>query len=133
MALLERLRAPKKPAAAKKKTALPAEAPAPQGTASASLSSLLAERLLRTPHVSEKAARLADRGTYVFDVPLNAEKTAIKQAVERVYNVKVTAVRTVRGPGKPVMRGRRPGHRSAWKKALVTLAKGQTLGIYEGV
>lgn len=133
MALLERLRAPKKPAAPNKKTAQPTEARAEKAVVSTSSGSILAERLLRTPHVSEKAARLADRGTYVFDVPVTAEKTAIKQAVERTYNVKVTAVRTVRGPGKPVMRGRRPGQRPAWKKALVTLAKGQTLSIYEGV
>jgi large subunit ribosomal protein L23 len=133
MALLERLRAPKKPAAPKKKTAQPKEVRAEKAAVSTSHGSTLAERLLRTPHVSEKAARLADRGTYVFDVPVSAEKTAIKQAVERTYNVKVTAVRTIRGPGKPVMRGRRPGQRPAWKKALVTLAKGQTLSIYEGV
>ncbi len=90
-------------------------------------------RLLRKPHVSEKAAHLAQAGTYVFDVPVDAEKISIKKAVEGLYKVKVTAVRTIRHEGKPVNRGRRAGARQRWKKALVTLAKGQTIDIYEGV
>lgn len=93
----------------------------------------LADRLLRKPHVSEKAARLAEQGVYIFEVPIRAEKVAIRQAVERLYSVKVTSVRTVRIAGKPVYRGRRAGRRSDLKKALVTLAKGQTINLYEGV
>ena len=89
--------------------------------------------LLSRPHVSEKAARLSAQNVYVFGVPLTAEKMAIKKAVEALYSVKVVAVRTVRGLGKPVRRGRRPSSRSDWKKALVTLAPGQKLDIYEGV
>ena len=89
--------------------------------------------LLSHPHVSEKAARLAAQNTYVFDVALNAEKIAIKKAVEGLYHVKVIAVRTIRGSGKPVHRGRRASARSDWKKALVTLAPGQKMDLYEGV
>ncbi|MDO8584311.1 MAG: 50S ribosomal protein L23 [bacterium] len=93
----------------------------------------LSFRMLRRPHVSEKAARLTQENVYVFDVPLVAEKIAIRKAVESLYHVKVVGVRTIRHAGKPVYRGRRAGARSTWKKALVTLAKGQKIDLYEGV
>ncbi len=95
--------------------------------------SLLPTMLLRAPHVSEKAARHASHGTYVFDVPVHAEKIAIKQAVEKLYQVHVHAVRTIRHEGKTVRRGRISGTRRAWKKALVTLRAGERIDIYEGV
>lgn len=90
-------------------------------------------RLLTKPHVSEKAARLADTGTYVFDVPMNAEKVSVRKAVESLYGVNVEAVRIIRTGGKPVRRGKRVTFRQDVKKALVTLKKGQTLSLYEGV
>lgn len=93
----------------------------------------LSFRLLRRPHVSEKAARLTEGRVYVFDVSVMAEKIAIKKAVESLYHVNVAGVRTIRHAGKPVYRGRRAGARSAWKKALVTLAEGQKIDLYEGV
>ncbi|MDP3794252.1 MAG: 50S ribosomal protein L23 [Candidatus Uhrbacteria bacterium] len=93
----------------------------------------LSFRLLRKPHVSEKAAHLADLGTYVFQVSIHAEKIAIRKAVEALYRVNVVGVRTTRYQGKPMHRGRRAGVRVAWKKAFVTLAKGQTIQLYEGV
>ena len=76
---------------------------------------------------------MAQRGTYVFNVPIEAEKVSIKKAVEALYKVKVSAVRTIRHEGKPTKRGRRAGVRNRWKKALVTLVKGQRIDIYEGV
>jgi large subunit ribosomal protein L23 len=85
------------------------------------------------PHVSEKAARLAATGTYVFRVPMSAEKIAVRKAVESLYNVKVSSVRIVSLPGKPMRRGKRVSYRADLKKALVTLAKGQKLDLYEGV
>lgn len=95
--------------------------------------SMLSATMLRTPHVSEKAARLADRGTYVFDVPIAAEKLALKRAIETLYHVKVESVRTIRQDGKMIRRGRTMGKRRSWKKAMVTLKKGQRIDIYEGV
>jgi large subunit ribosomal protein L23 len=89
--------------------------------------------LLLKPHVSEKAAVLADRGIYVFDVPVTANKIEIGKAVEATYKVNVTRVRTQRGIGKVVRRGRVKGRRNAWKKALVELKKGQTITLVEGV
>ncbi len=93
----------------------------------------LSVRVLKRPHVSEKAAHGTEHGTYVFDVAPTAEKIAIKKAVESLYNVKVASVRTIRHAGKPVSRGRRLSARVAWKKAIVTLAPGQKIDVYEGV
>jgi large subunit ribosomal protein L23 len=117
--------------AAVKKLAKPEAGEGPAALPSGA--SELASRLLVKPHVSEKAARLAQQGVYVFDVSLDAEKVAIRKAVESLYKVQVTSVHTVRHAGKPVYRGRRAGARKAWKKALVTLAKGQSISLYEGV
>jgi large subunit ribosomal protein L23 len=88
---------------------------------------------LISPRVSEKAALLASKGTYVFNVPIDANKLTVRKAVETIYQVKVAEVRTVRGEGKTVRRGRAEGRRNRWKKALVTLVKGQSLNLYEGV
>lgn len=89
--------------------------------------------LLLKPHVSEKAAYLADRGVYVFDVPIRANKIEIRKAVEGLYRVDVTKVRTERGPGKVMSRGRIAGQRKDWKKALVEVKKGQSINLVEGV
>ncbi len=93
----------------------------------------LSSAILRRPHVSEKAARLASSGTYVFDVARNAEKISIRKAVEALYGVHVEAVRIVNISGKPVRKGRRVSARQDLKKALVTLKKGETIALYEGV
>lgn len=90
-------------------------------------------RLLLSPKVSEKVADLAQRNVYVFNVPVTAEKVAIANAVEKLYGVKVVGVRTARGMGKPVYRGYKKGRRNQWKKAFVSVKKGQTIDLYEGV
>lgn len=120
-------KAPAKKAAVKKAEAT-SDKPAVTGKADA-----MAIRLLTKPHVSEKAARLADTGTYVFDVPMSAEKVSIRKAVESLYNVHVEGVRIIRVAGKPMRRGKRVSFRRDVKKALVTLKKGETLSLYEGV
>ncbi|MBU1349063.1 50S ribosomal protein L23 [Patescibacteria group bacterium] len=89
-------------------------------------------RLLVKPHVSEKAAS-SPKGTYVFDVPVDANKVEIRKAVEALYKVTVASVRTARGIGKYLKRGRIEGRRRNWKKAIVTLKNGQTIDLYEGV
>ncbi len=139
MSILDRLKKdasePKAKKAPAKRAVKPAveatEVKSDMGTPKAIPAHLL--HILVRPHVSEKAARLGALNTYVFDVTLNAEKIAIKKAIESLYSVKVAAVRTVRGIGKPANRGRRPGSRSDWKKALVTIVPGQKLDLYEGV
>jgi large subunit ribosomal protein L23 len=89
--------------------------------------------LLVAPRVSEKAAILASKGTYVFNVPLSANKVEVRKAVEALYKVHVNDVRMVRGKGKATLRGRIAGRRNDWKKALVTLKDGEKLDLYQGV
>lgn len=82
------------------------------------------------PRVSEKVSRLVQSAnTYTFNVPLSAEKVAIRKAIEARYGVKVVAVRTLRGAGKVVRRGRIEGRRAAWKKALVELKPGSSIDL----
>ena len=134
----EKAEAPKKtatkkaaPKRAKKEVASEASAPAAQ--AKEAVVNAFASSFLVRPHVSEKAAILMERGVYTFDVPVSAEKVSIKKAVEALYGVKVADVRTVRHAGKPVYRGKTVSARNTWKKAVVTLAKGQKLDLYQGV
>ncbi len=89
--------------------------------------------LLSSPRVSEKAAMLAAKDVYVFNVPINANKVEVGKAVEALYSVNVIQVRTIRGIGKIVRRGRSVGARNRWKKALVTIKAGQKIDLYQGV
>jgi large subunit ribosomal protein L23 len=88
---------------------------------------------LISPRVSEKAAILAHKGIYVFNVPVSANKVEVKKAVEAFFKVNVTGVRTSRGEGKILRRGRKEGVRNRWKKAIVTLKHGQKIDLYDGV
>ena len=82
-------------------------------------------QILRAPHISEKALRVADnQRQFVFKVMPNATKPEIKQAVEFLFKVKVEQVQTVRVPGKAKNFGRLQGQRSDWKKAYVKLQAG---------
>ena len=89
------------------------------------------ERLMQVlvaPHVSEKGARVAEQGNQiVFRVARDATKPEIKAAVELMFEVKVDAVRVVNVAGKTKRFGGRPGRRSDFKKAYVSLAEGQTI------
>jgi large subunit ribosomal protein L23 len=90
-------------------------------------------KVLLSPKVSERAAELAAKNIYVFNVPVTAEKINIAKSVELLYGVKVEKVRTARGEGKPIYRGHKKGRRNQWKKAFVSVKKGQTIDLYEGV
>ncbi len=88
------------------------------------------EILLR-PRVTEKVSALAERGpVVVFEVALDANKTEIAHAVKRRFEVDVASVRTMVVRGKIKRRGRFVGKRSNWKKAIVTLAEGQSLDLF---
>ena len=89
--------------------------------------------LILSPVVTEKATRITEQNQVTFRVPLEASKPEIRAAVEGLFNVKVTAVNTVRMKGKAKMFRGRPGQRSDWKKAMVTLADGQKIDITTGV
>jgi large subunit ribosomal protein L23 len=80
------------------------------------------------PHVSEKAARIANEGNqYVFRVRRDATKPEIRAAVEYMFEVKVDAVHVVNQAGKQKRFGRSTGRRSDWKKAYVRLVEGQQI------
>jgi len=85
-------------------------------------------KVLVAPLVSEKTARLADRNRqHVFKVVGDASKPEIRQAVEMLFNVKVTGVQVANMPGKVKRSGQTYGKRSDWKKAFVTLAEGNDI------
>jgi large subunit ribosomal protein L23 len=90
-------------------------------------------RLILAPIVSEKSTRALEQGNQVvFKVLKDAAKPEIKVAVEKLFNVKVTDVRTLNVKGKSKGGMRTPGRRSDWKKAYVTLAEGQTIDFTAG-
>ncbi len=90
--------------------------------------------VLLAPHVSEKAARLAESGNqFVFRVRDDATRTHVKQAVELMFDVKVDRVQVLNQPGKKRRFGRIEGFRSGHKKAYVRLAAGQTIDFASGV
>jgi large subunit ribosomal protein L23 len=84
--------------------------------------------VLVAPHVSEKGALVAEKNNQiVFRVLRDSTKPEIKAAVELMFEVKVDSVRVVNVAGKAKRFGGRPGKRSDWKKAYVSLAEGQTI------
>lgn len=92
-----------------------------------------AYRVLVKPMITEKAAHLGTENKYVFMVSLDSNKIEVAKAVAAVYGVKVDKVNLIRCEGKTVVRGRIKGKRKDFKKAIVTLAKGNSISIYEGV
>ena len=93
-------------------------------------------RTLVRPILTE-ASSLAyqDRGEYYFEVHPDANKTEIRQAVERLFGVKVTGVWTSNQRGKAKRMGKTAGRKAHWKKAVVTLREGETIDtidIFEG-
>jgi large subunit ribosomal protein L23 len=72
-------------------------------------------------------------GQYSFEVHPGANKIEIKKAIEEIFSVRVTSVRTIRMPGKKKRMGRFEGKRPDWKKAVVTLKEGETIELFEGV
>ncbi len=89
--------------------------------------------LIRSPIVTEKSTLLSEFNQVSFRVPLNASKPEIKAAVEDLFKVNVTAVNTLRQKGKVKLFRGRPGKRVDIKKAIVTLAEGQSIDITTGV
>ncbi|MBA3580970.1 MAG: 50S ribosomal protein L23 [Gammaproteobacteria bacterium] len=89
------------------------------------------ERLLRVlvaPHISEKGTRAADTANqHVFKVLRDASKLEIKKAVETLFSVQVEQVRVLNMKGKSKRFQQALGRRQDWKKAYVTLAKGQDI------
>ena len=105
------------------------------------------EQIIKRPLLTEKGTRLKDTGgqggdeldpetlksQLLFEVASDANKVEIRHAVQKLWNVDVVAVRTTVVRGKEKRMGRFVGKRSNWKKAIVTIAAGQSVEFFEGV
>lgn len=109
--------AKKKPAAKKTAKVIPAD---------------LSGIVLR-PLVTEKAAIVAHGGQYTFVVATKANRVQVKSAIRAMYGILPESVNIMCMRGKAVRFGRSNGQRASWKKAIVTLPKGKTIDVYEGV
>ena len=107
-----------------KKTTAPKSAKAGYGTA---------YRILMRPVISEKATMANQENKYIFEVAIKANKIEIKKAIEEIYGVTPIAVNVMNKRGKFVRFGRKTGRTKDTKKAIVTLKKGDSITIYEGI
>lgn len=88
--------------------------------------------IIKRPVVSEKSTALAELANrYVFEVSAESTKPEIRDAVEQLFKVKVKAVRTLMMHGKNKRAGRFEYKRTNWKKAIVTLADGQRIELFQ--
>ena len=90
--------------------------------------------VLIRPVITERSSGLQfEQNKYTFEVALNATKVDVRNAVEKMFDVDVKDVRTMNCMGKDRRVGRHLGRRPHWKKAIVTLAEGQSIDVFEGV
>lgn len=89
--------------------------------------------VLLRPVITEKSTRLSDEGKYVFAVASGANKIQVKEAVELAFNVAVVDVNLMNVHGKVRRIGRTHGRSPDWKKAVVTVAPGNRIELFEGV
>ncbi len=94
--------------------------------------------IIKKPVITEKMTAMSEKlGRYAFIVDKRANKLQIKSAVEELYNVKVAAVNTINYEGKLKSRytkaGAIVGRRDAFKKAIITLAKGETIDFFSSI
>ena len=89
--------------------------------------------IIRRPVVTEKSTLLQDDDRYTFEVAKSATKHQIKEAVEEAFNVSVIKVNTMTVKGRRRRMGPRFTTSKSWKKAVVQLAPGNTITIFEGV
>ena len=85
------------------------------------------------PHITEKTTLLSEQNAVVFKVANSASKPQIKAAVEALFGVDVTGVNTITQKGKTKRWKGRPYQRSDMKKAIVTLAEGQSIDVTTGI
>jgi large subunit ribosomal protein L23 len=90
--------------------------------------------VVRRPLITEKSTRLSGENKFVFEVHRGSNKHQIKEAVEKAFEVKVLHVNVVNVKGKPRRtRGNRVTHAPRWRKAIVTLAPGDKIELFEGI
>lgn len=92
-----------------------------------------AREIVLEPVVTEKSTQLMEDNTYAFIVAKDANKIQIRNAVERLFDVRVRKVWTMNFRGKYRRVGQSVGQRPSYKKALVRLNEGETIDVYEGI
>jgi large subunit ribosomal protein L23 len=92
-----------------------------------------AHQIILRPLITEKNTNLMVLNKYCFEVDRNASKTQVKHAIEEIFNVTVMSVHTMNLRGKRRRRGMRYGYTNDWKKAIVTLAEGDRIELFESV
>ncbi|MBU0926906.1 MAG: 50S ribosomal protein L23 [Spirochaetes bacterium] len=90
------------------------------------------ESILIEPVLSEKTNVLREEGQYVFRVDPRANKTQVKEAVRRLFEVHPISCTIMNVKGKPKRLRYRSGYTASWKKAIVRLSKGETIKAFEG-
>jgi len=93
------------------------------------VSSASAWRVLDFPHITEKASWLAEKNQYIFRVKEGVNKSEIKKALSNLYNIDVLKVRIINIPRKKRRLRRTEGWKKGYKKAVVTIKKGQEIEI----
>ena len=90
--------------------------------------------IIKRPLITEKTTIQKDTHNQLsFEVNRQSNRVEIKQAIEKIFNVRVVAVQTMQIKGKPKRRGLIKGKRKDWKKAIVTLMPGERIDFFEGV
>ena len=90
-------------------------------------------QVILRPLITEKATILASEGKYAFEVDRRANKNQVRAAVQMAFEVSVVKVNTMNVRGKSRRTGNRVTRTRDWKKAIVTLAEGETIQLFEGV
>ena len=86
--------------------------------------------IIKYPIITDKATRLLENNQYSFVVNLSSDKITIKAAIEYLFNVKVTKINTCQLPRKKKRIGKYLGWKAQYKKAIVTLADGDTINLF---
>ena len=87
--------------------------------------------VIKRPIITEKSSNLVENLQYTFEVDPKATKTEIKDAIEKIFKVKVVEIRTINVHRKAKRMQRYEGFKPAYKKAIVRLAPGQTIDVFE--
>jgi large subunit ribosomal protein L23 len=90
------------------------------------------EDIIIAPVLTEKSNILREAGKYVFKVDARANKSQVSEAVHKLFDVHPVACNIINVSRKPKRNRNRAGFTSSWKKAVVTVAKGEKIAIFEG-
>ena len=86
-----------------------------------------------SPNITEKATSLSEYNKIVFKVHKGANKNAIKKSIEKIFKVKVVKINTINSKGKTKMVKNKKAYKPSYKKAIVTLKKGQSIDLSTGI